>query len=380
MIRRPTGGGAEALARVVLARYLEVRRGERVTIESWSHALPWALPFVVEARRRGAETTLVLEDEETFFRSLPFGRSAASPAPASVAGRPGAHVHFGGPEAFPRLLGLPARDLESVMGYPHREPGRRTARPEFRGVRMAIADVTSAAAARYRVDLADWHREVLRASLVDPARLARRGRALVARLTRARRVTVRHANGTRLSLVLERGSAVVEDGRVQRRRSAGGGRWSRVPAGLVSVRLADGGAAGVWESNRPVYDRFADPPVLVGARFEFANGTLREYAFDRGGDAFEAAYRRGGHGRNRPTALTIGLNPAIDRAPELEALSDRTVGLLLGDDRSVGGSRRSRFRFLSTLWGARLELDGRPWWNDGRIGTASPSARAPRSP
>ena len=379
MTPRSPGRGPDALAALVLDRYLGVRRRETVTVEAWSHALEWARPFVLEARRRGAESLLVVEDEATFFRSLALAAPSLPVAPSPLAGHPGAYVYFGGPEAFPRLLGLPADDVEALVTRHGPAWWHRARRSGLRGVRMAIASVTAPAAARYGVDLAAWHREVLRGSLVDPARLARRARSLAGRLAHARRVTVRHANGTRLDLAIERASLTVADGRVRAAAPTLRGSWTQVPTGFVAVRLADGVAEGTWESNRPVYDRFADVPVAVGARFSFAGGRLVEFSFDRGGEAFQSAYRRGGHGRNRPTALTIGLNPAIDRAPEVGELSDRTVGLWLGDNRSLGGRNRSRFSYLTTLGGAHVELDGRPWWSDGRVVRASARRRGARS-
>ena len=90
--RRAFARPEEALARVVLDWYLAVRPGDVVTVETWNHALAWARPFVVEARRRGAEPSLVLEDEEAFFRSVALPPSRRVPrriptAAASAAAR-----------------------------------------------------------------------------------------------------------------------------------------------------------------------------------------------------------------------------------------------------------------------------------------------------
>ena len=131
--------------------------------------------------------------------------------------------------------------------------------------------------------------------------------------------------------------------------------------------MADGTGEGEWESNRPVYDRFADPPVGEGIRLEFLRGRLRSFSLERGGEAFGRSYARGGRGRNVLGAVTFGLNRRIGRAPELGELAWATVGLWLGDNRAAGGRHRSRFRFRTTLSGADLYLDGRPWWVGGRL-------------
>lgn len=365
----------DALARMVLGRCLGIRPGEVVTIETWSHALAWARAFVPEARRLGAEPALMLEDEEAFFRSLTIpGGSAVPGAPAALAERSDAYVYFPGPEAFPRLFGLPARDLEATMAR-HGPAWRRAARRVgLRAARMSIAGVTPVAASRYDVDLRSWQQDVLRASLVPPERLSQAADPIVRRLTHARRARIRHANGTDLSVRLHPDTWVVEDGRVDATDRREGRLWTQIPTGLVAVPLTEGFANGVWESNRPAYDRLADPPVAEGGRFTFASGRLREFAFDRGGGLFAGPYALGGQGRDVAAGLTFGLNPAIGRAPELQEVRVGSVGLLLGDNRSIGGRHRSRFSFLAVLSEPDVELDGKPWWEGGR-----PVSRVARS-
>ncbi|MGA8542616.1 MAG: hypothetical protein WB947_03630 [Thermoplasmata archaeon] len=359
MPRRRIPRAEDALARTVLEKYLGLRRGETVTIETWSHALPWARSFIVEARRLGVRPTLIVEDESAFFRSLELlGSAAVSGASGFLAGGTDAHVYFGGPEEFPRLLGLPANDLETLVEANDRARAPFTRRVRTRGIRLAIGDVTPTAAARYGVDVAAWQTELLRASLVDPARLEATGHRLARRLARARRLRIRHRNGTDLSLGLATRSPAVISGRQDRRARAA---WDRVPSGIAIFPIRTGTAEGTWETNRAAYDRFALPNTVVGGRFEFRAGRLTDFEFDRGGEPFAAAYARAGRGRERPVALTIGLNPAISHAPEVLELGLGTLGLLLGDAPPGSRGPRSGFSFLATLAGADVEVDGRPW-------------------
>jgi leucyl aminopeptidase (aminopeptidase T) len=370
----PRSRPEDHLAAVVLGQCLGVRRGERVTVESWDHSLPWARAFVAEARRCGCEPTLVVEDEATFFRSLAGpGPGAVPGAPAALAEASDAYVYLPGPEDFSRLRGLSSEELAAVVG--RHGPGwwRAARRAGLRAAWVAVAGATPSAAARYGVDPAGWQRDVLRASLVPPERLARAAEPIVRRLARARHVRIRHPNGTDLTVGLDPGAGVVEDGRVDRADRAVGRLWTSVPAGRASFAVSEGLAEGTWESNRPVYDRYGDPAVTDGVRFSIVRGRLREFSFERGGAAFAAAYARGGRGRDVPAALTFGLNPAVVRGPELDDLAVGTVGLLLGDNRSAGGHHRSRFSYLTTLSGPDLDLDGKSWWVGGR--PVRPSAR-----
>lgn len=377
MTPAPRSRPEDRLARAVLDQCLCVRRGETVTVETWDHALPWARAFVLEARRRGCEPTLVVEDEETFFRSLAqTGTRSVPNAPAAVAQASDAYVYLPGPVEFPRLLGLSSEELEAVLGRHGAAWWRAARRAGLRAAWIAVAAATPTAAARFGVDRDAWQRELVRGSLVSPDRLARAAAPLVRRLLRARRVRVRHPNGTDLTVELLRAPPVVEDGRVDRADRRAGRLWTQIPTGLVGVPLLPGVADGVWESNRASYHRLADPPVTLGARFTFHRGRLAEYAFDRGGAAFGREYGRGGRGREQPGALTFGVNPAISHAPEVGEVAAGTVGLLLGENRSLGGRNPSRFSYLATLAGATVELDGHPFLEDGVSVPASGPGRA----
>ncbi len=381
MVKRRPPPAADALARLALDRFLSVRSGEAVTIEAWTHGLPWALPFVLEARRMGAEPTLVLEDEETFFRSLT-GRSRRPPVQAPVGPVVSAdvYVYFGGPEQFPRLFGLPAGELETVLARHGPAWWEAARRAGLRAARMAITTATETAAERYGVDVGAWRREILAASHVTPDRLRARGNRWARRLSRARTFRIRHPNGTDLTVGVRPRGMILEDGAVDREDRRRGRFWTQIPTGYLAIPIRPGEADGAWEANRPTYDRLADPPVALGARLEFTRGRLRQFAFDRGGEPFAAARAAGGPGSDRASAIVVGLNPGVDHAPELAEIARGSISLLLGNDRAVGGRNRARFEFLSTLAGATVEVDGLPWLVDGRERPSRPPSRDATDP
>ncbi len=348
----------DALARAILDRYLGVRPGEAVTIETWSHALPWARALVVAARRRGARPSLLVEDEEAFFRSVEVvGSRFPQRFRSGSAGRGGAHIYLDGPEEFPRLLGLPPRDRERLLERHDRAWWTAARRARTRALRVAVGDATPTAAERYGVDRDAWQSELLRASLVDPDVLARRGEAVLRSLRGSPCFHLRHPNGTDLWVDVVPRAARTDVGRPEPAR---GFVWGHVPAGLLILPLRAHRTVGVWETNRPAYDRFARTPVAVGGRFVFRRGRLAELAFDRGGEPALPPPARFGPGTVRPIALTIGLNPAISFAPEFQELGEGTYGLLLGDAPYRPGGERPRRTFLGALAGAEIETDGSP--------------------
>jgi leucyl aminopeptidase (aminopeptidase T) len=351
---------AEALARAVLDRALRVRRGERLTIESWNHGLAWARALVVGAHVRGVPPTLVLRDEDAYFETLAGpGAGALVSALAAERREADAVVRLDGPEAFPRLLGLPTDELDRLLRATTRAVRPRA--PRGRVLRLRVADVTPIAAERFGVDLDRWRDEVVRASLVDPAGLAAAGRRL-SHLVRPRsQVRIRHPNGTDLGFSVSRRPARVDTG------VPGPGDLAELPAGRWVVPVAPGSARGEFETNRATYDRFADDPVALRGRLEFGDGRLRGFEGDRASEAF-AAFVRTGKGRVRLLALAIGLNPEVRRAPEILDLADGTVSLVVGDPRGRAAGRLPRFVFLASLAGADLAADDRPIVARGSFG------------
>src|ERR1700691_6521188 len=102
---------ATQYARNILVNTLRLRPGENVVIETWSETLPWAKPFVNEARRMGANPMLLYEDEESFWEAL---RSGESRHTGRVGGhewaalaKASAYVFFHGPSEWPRADDLP---------------------------------------------------------------------------------------------------------------------------------------------------------------------------------------------------------------------------------------------------------------------------------
>jgi leucyl aminopeptidase (aminopeptidase T) len=353
------------VARLVLRRSLDVRRGERVGIEAWSRALPWARAFVLETRRLGATPTLVVEDEEAFYRTLALGPRRRLPtAPAEVAARSDAYVYLAGPASVPRLRALSDGERGRALDRHDRAWWFAARRAGLRAAAPHVTQVDAEIAERFGVDPAAWLRETVRAILVDPARLVRAAHPYLVELARARRLTVRHPNGTDLSASLSPQRPTVEDGRIDAADRRAGRLWTSVPAGFVTVSLAPGSTEGTWESNRPVYDRWSELAVTVGVRFGFHTGRLTEFSFDRGGTAFGAGLA--GRGVVRPSALLFGINPAASRGPELGTIAAGNVSLVVGGEAARPEPEASRRAYVTSLAGADVTVDGRRWIRAGR--------------
>jgi hypothetical protein len=198
--------------------------------------------------------------------------------------------------------------------------------------------------------------------------------AALRRLARARRLTVSHPNGTRLELEVRAGRWVEETGRSPRPEHRGDRTWTNVPTGRLTLPVVPGSATGAWEANRPSFDRFGETAVGVGARFGFRDGSLTDFAFDRGGEGFSSSVPGPRRAPEVVRAVSFGLNPRVARAPEIGDLALGALGLRLSGPRRAGSRPSLGSVYVSLLHGAMVELDGRPWLVEGRAFASGPSS------
>ncbi len=358
-------------ARNVLRQYLRVRPGERVTIECWTSTLDDANAFVLETLRLGARPLLLYQDEATYW-------TATTEVPAASLARLGEHrraavertdvfVSFLGPSDRERFHALPFK-VRFRLGEYEDALYDAAAKAGARAVQMAIGRVSDASARMYGVDAARWRAELLAATLVDPRLLKRRARRVAGRLARGRELRVSHANGTDLTLRLLGRVPNRSDGTVASTPSRG--NWSLVtlPAGVVSVSVDESSAEGVFESNiaTSVGLAYGVGEFRVG-RWTFERGRLRRFSYREGEELFSEGYSHAGEGRDRPGAISIGLNENIESSPLLEDQALGTVTFQIGRNDYLGGRTRLPWWAWLNLRGADLTVDGRPLLKAGAL-------------
>lgn len=361
-------GLARRIARKVLTETLRVRRGDNVTIESWSTALPWAVPFVDEARRLGAHPMMLYEDEPSFWRAFETGR-------VRTTGEVGAHewaalegsdayVFFFGPSEWPRFRDLAAARRAGHAAY-NPEWYRRAATAKVRGARMYIGRTSELSARRWEVNLRAWRSALERASLADPAAMREVGRRVGSRLRHGRRARLTHPNGTELEFALGRSPVELDDGVVDDVDIREGHNVTTVPGGVVTTALDPTSAQGTIVSNRTVYPNSGP---AHGIRWTLRDGRLASHAYARGGRPFERELARAPKGAgDRLSILSVGLNPRLAGCPHQEDQELGTVVLGVGGNVFLGGKNPGPQVGWTAIHGATLEIDGRPVLRRGRL-------------
>lgn len=364
----PPPEAAARLARNVLANTLRVRRGENVTIETWSETLPWAKPFVAEARRMGANPLMLYEDEASFWEALETGNSRQTGRVGShewaALANTSAYVFFFGPTQWPRLTDLPPNKKAGVNAY-NPDWYRRAAKAKLRGARMYLGRTSQLAADRWKLDLDEWREELLRASLVPPADMHRRGTRIGARLNKGKEVKVTHSNGTELTFRLGKFPLQLDDALVDAADVNAGNNMATIPGGVVGVAIDHTSAEGAVIGNHTTYP---DSGPVSGARWQFAGGHLTGQSYDTGGEPLEASYVKAPRaGRDRLAYFSVGLNPEISKLPQLEDQELGAVLLQIGGNTFRGGKNASPFGAWLVLKGADVAVDGKPLLQGGQI-------------
>lgn len=358
----------DLLARKVLSQRIQLRPKETVTVEAWPSALPWANAFVRQARRLGAKPILLYDDEASYWEEVLSGG-------APGLGRPGAHewaalehsdvyIYFWGPEDRSRMRALPDQTQEALTAFNARwyEIAAKTG---LRGLRMEIARATEPNARYYGVNLGAWKRELITASLRDPAAFDRPYARLRDALERGMSARIRHPNGTDLTLALAGREARSFLGRVTRETMKRPfGMLASVPTAAAALAVDESTADGTFVSNRENY--LPDGPVVQGA-WKFSDGHLRSARYRAGAARFRGPYATGGEGRDRPAFLEVGLEPSIRISPELEDSELGAITVGIGSNAGYGGKTKSSFSSWLTIRGAELSIDGTVVVKSGRV-------------
>ena len=365
-----------AVARRVLAENLQVKRGENVTIETWSATLPWANAVVLEAFRLEARPMLLLVDEPTYWQ-------AVDSLPPNVLGRVGSHewaalretdayVFFFGPQDSVREAAVPPSRYGSLVAYED-EWFRIIEKHGVRTVRLDLGRIAPAAARRYHLDVDEWWKETIDALQVDPAVLHREGQRVGAALQRGRSLHITHPNGTDLELRLKGRRPRIHDGLVDRKDVQAGEVFEMLPSGWVAVAPDERFADGEFNSNVPSSagasgGESTHPVPVRGGRWRFRDGRLDRFTYESGGEEFGKLYRRLGQGKERPGAVNIGLNPKIRTLPGMEDQRRGRVTFMIGRNSYLDGATQTPyFHGYLVLDGADVQVDGRWLVRSGEI-------------
>ena len=361
---------APRLAKSVLRNSLALKKGENVTIEAWSRALPWVDAFLIEAREMGLHPMVIYDSDAAFWKNVEEGRAKSMGVLGSqelaALKETDAYVYFWGPSDRARWHNLPDSTVSTLTAY--EEVWFKAAKEaRLRWCRIELSRATEELAKEYGIGYSEWVRELLEASTVNPESMMRNGRKIAEKLENGSEVLITQRNGTRLELRLNGRRPFVDDGVVDEADVNAGFGESNVPSGVVTVAVDESIAEGNFKANRPTRHGPSRGRSEEG-EWTFENGKLAKYTYGHGEKDFSRMYLKADHGiRDRPAILSVGLNPKIHNLPLFEDQEQGVVSLYIGSNEWLGGSNKGDFHSWLLLRGADLTVDGETLLKTGKL-------------
>jgi leucyl aminopeptidase (aminopeptidase T) len=367
---------ASYLAGKVVNECLGVRPGENVTIETWTHGLEVAKELVFQARKAGACPVLLLEDEDTFWRT-------AAELPLTKIGKVGKHewsilqntdayIFLPGPEDMERFDNLPDK-VSDVFDSVNEEWYARARRSKVRGLRVGFGYVTPNRARKLGIDHDQWIQEEISALDVDYEKIDKSGRKVASLFNTGKKVRISHENGTNLELKLLHISGrkpVVDTGVMKKRYDPASGYkygvLTNLPSGSVLVAPDENSAQGTIKFNLPTP---SEKGLTRDVSLSFGkDGRLTEYD---GGENFEENFEKPYKKEKKPdkakaALFSIGLNPKQKTGFGFDDSSEGVVLFGIGHY-SYGDRNKTSFRFYGLLEDATVSIDGKVIARDGRV-------------
>ena len=357
----------EALAKNVIRKSLQIQPKENVIVESWNHGLDAAKEIVYQLRAVGARPMLLLEDEETHWRSVenlpPAKLGQVSKSEWAALDAADAYIFLPGPADIARLrANLPK--AEAAFGYNEAWYGRAK-KAGVRAARIALGYVSPERASSYGVDYAAWRQMILDAASADFTAVSRKGRKVADLLSREADVDVSAPNGTHLTFRLKGRDAMNDDGIVdaQDLKSATSGFMTNVPPGQAYVAPDEASAEGVLVADLPTPYMGA---FVRGLTLTFEGGQATWTAAENA-EGYRRSWEKAKGPKDRIGALGLGLNPSARGGFLQNDLVSGVVELGLGGNASFGGKNKTDFYLGTYLSAATVKVGKRTVVQDGQL-------------
>lgn len=317
------------VAKQLFTKSLPLKKGSSVVIETWDGNEDIARSVELEARARGHSTLTIFNDSVSFVEyadKLPKNmKLSLGKHEISLLRSTDGYVFIPGPELSFASTSLDQAKLSAATSY-NMEWYRTVGKTRLRGIRITAGYVNSEKAAaslgKSRQEVVD---HLLKASLVDPSVLGRKGKAITKGIAPGSTVRV---EGDGASLTFRAGKEEeLDDGRTDEEDLKMKTNMSNLPGGLYSRNVSGAAKGTVRCSSLAMRGRRA-PSVEL----EFSGGKLVSYAAEDWDESSRQRFDKyiKEQSNRRCTYFGIGLNPGLERGYGRDLEASGSLAIWIG--------------------------------------------------
>ncbi|MBM3897061.1 MAG: hypothetical protein FJ358_00825 [Thaumarchaeota archaeon] len=297
----------DVLAKKILHESLHVQKGETVTVETWNTGLELAKRVILEARKIGATTLLLFEDEDVFVES-------AKTLPKEHIGMMGGHefsllsqtdayVFIPGPPiaAYTKVITQEERSATTAYNQSWYEAAEKA---RLRGARLAFGYIGSDIAKLFGKTQKEIMDHQLKASLVDYGKIREHCNRIAGNLADGEDASIESKAGM-LNFTLQ-GDLTVEDGVVDETDIKEGKNMVYIPPGRIRKQIDPKSVNGRVEFSAEIYSG-----IVEGIRLEFKEGVLQSYSAKRDAKLLDALIEKITAEKRQVSFMEVGINPLM---------------------------------------------------------------------
>jgi leucyl aminopeptidase (aminopeptidase T) len=364
----------EELARIVVKDALSINSSDVVTITTWDHTIDVANAFAVECFRQGADAIIVLWTDEYYYGLLRELSEASLREHSKICEMftetETATIGMFGPRN-PEGLKLLSPSKINAWGEGERKSHYpRNIERGIRNVGLPLALLTPERAKVYGFKLQNWKKTMNNALSMDLKRITKKGREIASILEKAHEIHLTAANGTNLTLELNKRPVHIDDGIIDKEDLAKKSFDAQLPAGTVLTTIVENSANGKVSFDQPLQSMGLN---VTGIEWKFKDGRLVSMKAKKNLEPISKQFEKATGDKDRIGFLQIVLNPKAEYGYLMDQIVEGAVQIGVGDNEYVGGKNSSSFGTVATMGKATLDIDGRTIIKKGKLSLGSDS-------
>ncbi len=355
-----------SLAHRIVNQCLQINDKDNVTIFFYPHNLTLAEEVAEECFKRGADVNLSLYTDrfyQAYLRELT-AESLREPSVfcKALSENSTAEVWLGGvydPSIFQKIP--PEKTAADGEGESKaHSPYAKTTR----SLSVLLSLVTEPRAKTYGFNFKKWRKMIQDASNVDYSQLAKTGRDLKNKLSKAKRIQITATNGTKITFEPKPHEWSVEDGVIDSADIKAKHVIDSIPAGSVDNIPEPDSADGtiVFNTTTPYSG------LTIGkVKWRFTNGRLTSFETETSSKKLKELWSLAKGDKSKLATFSLGYNPQAETGYTVSQIALGAVTVGIGGNTFLGGTNKSGFGFAHTLTGATVKADGKTILKNGKL-------------